>query len=73
MQPLEEAQQIFWSRFTDKRTGEEIISSRESAGRVTAAAVFAKLSSPSFHSAAMDGLAVKAEVTFARQMTIRSL
>ncbi len=64
MQPLEEAQRLFWSRFRDYATGEETIPSREAAGRVTATAVSARLSSPSFHSAAMDGLAVKAEDTF---------
>ena len=64
MQPLEEAQRLFWTRFKDYATGEETIPSREAAGRVTAAAVSARLSSPSFHSAAMDGLAVKAEDTF---------
>ena len=33
-------------------------------GRVLAETVFAKFSSPSFHAAAMDGIAVKAENTF---------
>ncbi len=35
-----------------------------SSGRVTAEPVFAKTSSPSFHCAAMDGIAVKAETTY---------
>lgn len=34
------------------------------AGRVVAEAVYAKLSSPTYHSAAMDGIAVRAEDTF---------
>ena len=64
MHSLEEAQQLFWSRFTDHMTGEETIASRSAIGRVTAGPVSARLSSPSFHSAAMDGLAVLAEDTF---------
>lgn len=64
MQSLEKAQQLFWSRFADSGTGEEKISCRESLGRITAKAVIARRSSPSFHSAAMDGLAVNAADTF---------
>ena len=64
MHSLAEAQQMFWSRFKDHRTGEETLPSRLALGRVTAGPVSARLSSPSFHSAAMDGLAVRAEDTF---------
>ena len=35
-----------------------------SVGRVTAEPLFAKISSPPFHCAAMDGIAVKAETTY---------
>lgn len=42
----------------------EIIKTENAAGRITAEPVFAKYSSPTFHSAAMDGIAVKAEKTF---------
>jgi len=42
----------------------ETIASHEACGRVTAEPVFARCSSPTFHSAAMDGIAVKAETTF---------
>jgi putative molybdopterin biosynthesis protein len=45
--------------------GAETVPAHESAGRVTAAPVYARYSSPTFHSAAMDGIAVKAEATFA--------
>lgn len=41
-----------------------IVPSHEAAGRVLAEAVFARYSSPTFHSAAMDGIAVKAAETF---------
>lgn len=43
----------------------ETAPSQEAAGRVTAEPIFAKLSSPTFHAAAMDGIAVNAEDTFA--------
>ncbi|WP_245628755.1 hypothetical protein [Salidesulfovibrio brasiliensis] len=43
----------------------ETISSHLAAGRVTAEAVYARYSSPTFHAAAMDGIAVNAEQTFA--------
>src|SRR5512136_1669323 len=36
----------------------------ESLGRVTAEPLFAKISSPPYHCAAMDGIAVKAETTY---------
>jgi len=42
----------------------ETISVVHSAGRVTAEPIFARISSPPFHCAAMDGIAVKAENTF---------
>ncbi len=64
MQPLDEAQRIFADRFKNYFTGTETITSRESAGRVTAEPVTARLSAPSFHAAAMDGIAVQAAETF---------
>ncbi len=64
MQSRAEAQRLFWSRFQDRLTESEDIPSREAVGRITAEPVRAKLSSPSFHSAAMDGLAVMAADTF---------
>ncbi|HMB31473.1 MAG TPA: molybdopterin biosynthesis protein, partial [Desulfohalobiaceae bacterium] len=42
----------------------EIIKTENAAGRITAEPVFAKYSSPTFHSAAMDGIAVEAKKTF---------
>ncbi|WP_462324670.1 molybdopterin biosynthesis protein [Desulfoplanes sp.] len=44
---------------------QETIPSHRAAGRVLAGPVYAKTSSPTFHSAAMDGIAVKANSTFA--------
>ena len=64
MQPLPEARKIFSDRFAQYHTATETVTSREAAGRVTAGPVTARLSAPSFHAAAMDGLAVRAEDTF---------
>ena len=65
MKPLEEAKELFFSRFPpDQRTGVEAIKTEDALGRVTAEPAFARLSAPSFHSAAMDGIAVRAEKTY---------
>jgi putative molybdopterin biosynthesis protein len=64
MHSREEARQIFLSRFQDYRLATETIPSRQARGRVTAEPVHARFSAPSFHAAAMDGLAVRAEDTF---------
>lgn len=65
MKPLAEARAIFadafdWSRL--ERT--EVVATAEALGRVTSEPVFARLSSPGYHGAAMDGYAVRAEGTF---------
>ena len=44
--------------------GTEVIPSHQATGRVTANPIFARYSSPTFHAAAMDGIAVRAEATF---------
>ncbi len=44
--------------------GSETISVKDSIGRITSKPVFARLSSPHFHTAAMDGFALVAESTF---------
>ena len=44
--------------------GSERIPAVEALGRVTATPVFAKVSSPHFHTAAMDGFAIKASASF---------
>lgn len=65
MKPLEEAREIFFSRIgRDRRTEIETIKTEDALGRITAEPVFAKRSAPSFHSAAMDGIAVRAEQTY---------
>jgi putative molybdopterin biosynthesis protein len=65
MKNLDEAREIFISRFgRNKMTLAEEISTENALGRVTAEPVFAKISAPSYHSAAMDGIVVRAEETF---------
>lgn len=65
MKTLEEAKDLFFSRFgAHLRTGPEEIPTEESLGRVTALPVFARISTPTYHSAAMDGIAVRAEETY---------
>ena len=65
MKSVEEAREIFLARFDlDTYLSPEEIPTAAALGRVTAAPVFARLSSPHYHSAAMDGYAVVAEFTF---------
>ena len=65
MKPLQEAKELFFSRFgREKRTDMETISIEDALGRIIVEPVFAKRSCPSFHSAAMDGIAVRAEETY---------
>jgi molybdenum cofactor synthesis domain-containing protein len=65
MKSVEEARDLFRSRFGPEiRSGAEGISAEDSLGRVTAEPVFAKISTPTYHSAAMDGIAVQAEETY---------
>jgi putative molybdopterin biosynthesis protein len=44
--------------------GTESLPTHEAAGRITARPVYARYSSPTYHSAAMDGIAVRSEHTF---------
>lgn len=64
---LEEAFKVLFQRFDSSRSNillHESISVKESHGRITAEAVFARYSSPFYHSAAMDGYAVRFKDTF---------
>ncbi|NHM28472.1 molybdopterin biosynthesis protein [Desulfofundulus sp. TPOSR] len=47
----------------------EVVAVEEARGRVTAAPVYARVSSPHYHAAAMDGYAVKAALTFGASET----
>ncbi|MDD4335290.1 MAG: molybdopterin biosynthesis protein [Desulfotomaculaceae bacterium] len=47
----------------------ELISVEEALGRITAAPVFARISSPHYHASAMDGMAVRSSVTYGASET----
>ncbi len=65
MKTLKEARDILFQTFSNLPSlPTEEISVPDTVGRVLAKSVSARLSSPNFHLAAMDGLAVKAEITF---------
>ncbi|MBI5251755.1 MAG: molybdopterin biosynthesis protein, partial [Desulfomonile tiedjei] len=65
MKPPAEALAVFLQHLSRKSFPEpETIPVTEAMGRTTSAPVHAVLSSPHFHTAAMDGFAVKAESTF---------
>ncbi|MFH1860210.1 MAG: hypothetical protein ABH870_04250 [bacterium] len=61
MRSLEEAKNIWQERYSRLRIGKELFDVEHSLGRVTAEPVIAKICSPHYHAAAMDGVAVKAE------------
>jgi putative molybdopterin biosynthesis protein len=65
--PLEDALERFWAALERadalKPLPGEDVSVPEALGRVTAEAVFARLSVPHYHASAMDGIAVRAEQT----------
>ncbi|MBU1162973.1 MAG: molybdopterin biosynthesis protein, partial [Proteobacteria bacterium] len=65
MKTLKEAREILFNLFSANRSlSSELVPVTDSVGRVLAEPVTAKVSSPHFHSCAMDGIAVKAENTF---------
>ncbi len=65
MKTLKEARAILFERFPPGGVLlSEAVSVPDAVGRVLAEPIFAELSSPNFHSAAMDGIAAKAENTF---------
>jgi putative molybdopterin biosynthesis protein len=65
MKSLEEARAIVHERLAPlRRLSAETVPVPEAVGRVLAAPVFAVLSAPSYHAAAMDGIAVKADTTY---------
>ncbi len=66
MHSLEDARQTMFGAFKDigSRIVSETVAAPDAVGRVLAEPVFAKRSSPAFHAAAMDGVAVKAESTY---------
>ena len=64
MKSLEEAREIVLDAFGGVQLEVEPVSAPEAVGRILSEPVAARLSSPHFHAAAMDGIAVKAQNTF---------
>ena len=65
MKGLDEARELFLTKMgTDRRTEPERLPVGDALGRVTSEPVFARRSSPSYHAAAMDGIAVRARETY---------
>ncbi len=62
--PLTEARELFIGCVDPSTLGNETVAVEDALNRVTAEPVFAKLSSPHYHAAAMDGICVRAEDTF---------
>ncbi len=70
MQTLAEARALLFAHFGDCLIRDsETVAVPEAVGRVLSAAVSARISSPHFHAAAMDGIAVRAEETFGASET----
>ena len=70
MKPLEEARKIVDANFAvSDILKAETISVPDAVGRVLAEPAYAKMSSPHFNAAAMDGLAVSSEITFGASQT----
>ena len=71
--PLEEALDRFWTALGEAGALEplpgEPLAITQALGRVTAEPVFARLSVPHYHAAAMDGIAVRAEETLGASET----
>ncbi|MBP1711467.1 MAG: molybdopterin biosynthesis protein [Deltaproteobacteria bacterium] len=64
MKSLPEAREIFSRAWREKKTVAEQINTEDALGRVTSEPVYAGISAPTYHSAAMDGIAVKSEKTY---------
>jgi len=66
MKNLEAAKEIWMKHFSETtlRTKTKLIPTDQAMGRILSEPVFAKLSSPNYHAAAMDGIAVLAEKTY---------
>lgn len=60
----EDALKILFDRFSQSPLAKETVPLAKAQGRVLAENAAAKLSSPAFHGAAMDGVAIKAEDSF---------
>ncbi len=64
MKSIKEAKSILFNQFKNYKTGIEVLDVVNAKGRVLAKPAIAAISSPNFHAAAMDGIAVDARTTF---------
>lgn len=65
MKPLAEARALFLERFDWSAVlSAELVSPGDAVGRLLAEPVYARLSAPTYHGAAMDGIAVRAQDTY---------
>jgi len=62
--PLKEARELFLERIDPCTLENETVPVHAALNRITCEPIFAKISSPHYHSAAMDGICVRAEDTF---------
>ncbi|MFQ5902860.1 MAG: molybdopterin-binding protein, partial [Candidatus Binatia bacterium] len=62
--PLKEARELFLERIDLSLLESESVQVDEALNRITSEPIFAKISSPHYHGAAMDGVCVRAEDTF---------
>lgn len=62
--PLKEAQELLLQRVDPSHLGKETVRVDDALHRITAEPIFARISSPHYHAAAMDGICVRAEGTF---------
>jgi molybdenum cofactor synthesis domain-containing protein len=64
LKPLNEAKEIFFSRFRNLLMGSEMVPVRQALGRLLVGPVTAARSVPGYNAAAVDGIAVRASATF---------
>ena len=69
--PLEQARQEYTDTLINNGLAPkcELIPVQESCGRVSFEAVYAKICAPHYHASAMDGIALKASLTFGASET----
>ena len=72
--PLNEARERFLERIDSSLAGDETVQVGNALNRITCEPIFAKISSPHYHGAAMDGICVRARDTYgATEFTPKSL
>src|SRR5262245_12593913 len=62
--PLDEARQLILGKVDPAALRSETVAVEQALHRITTEPVFAKISSPHYHAAAMDGICVRAADTF---------